>query len=358
MLDLCHKSLAAKQWNKDTKSYIYGVHDLLLCHLRKQLKPDELTRLHKSVIEKYRKYCDNDFSKLPNDNYIYSYIGYHLEQAKLYDEFPTLYLNFDFIQAKIIHSGLSDLLLDLKKYRMYITCNNSEYEAYVSDLEMFLQEQVSVIAEHRRKKCLDIIQISMNHSHEGYITRNARDLARKRQNYLYLSHDKKPAHVNMTLSDEVSSGICTSSFTDDPNLILTGYASGKVILWDCESKQHTVFNSHSDRCSVKKIVVSASGDYFLTLTDNGVLKLFRLYYNKQDHPYHMHVGSPKEKQKSWTRFFTNDHKQDDSLLKLSIQNDIILDMAFGYEDKFIATCTNKGTIQVLINITDDRILTP
>lgn len=347
MLDLCHKSLAAKQWHEDSKSYIYGVHDLLLCHLRKRLKPEELTQLHRSVVNKYRNRCNNDFSKLENDNYIHSYIGYHLEQAKLYDEFQTLYLNFDFIQAKIIHSGLSDLLLDLKKYREYITRENIDYETRVSDLEEFLQEQVSIIVEQKRKKCLDIVQIAMNHSREGYITQNARYLAEKRQKYLYLSHDKKPAYDNMTLSVEVSSGICTSSFTDNPDLILTGDTSGKVILWDCENKVQTVYNSNSNGYSVKKIVVSAKGDNFLTLTDNGVVKLFYLD-DKQDHSC-THVGSPKEKQKDWTRLFTNDSKQDDSLLDLSIKNEIILDMAFGHDDKFIATCTDKGIIQVFIN---------
>lgn len=356
MLELCHKSLAAKKWNKDSKSYIYGVHDLLLCHLRKKLKPDELMELHKSVIEKYRRRCNNDFSKLKDDNYIYSYIGYHLEQAKLYEEFPRLYFNFDFIQAKIIYSGLSDLLLDLKKYRTYITRNNDDCEEYVLDLETFLQEQVSVIAEHRHKNCLDIVQIAMNHSQEGYITWKAKTLAMERQQYLYFQHDKKPAYVNMTLSKEMSSGICTSSFTDDPNMILTGYKSGKVILWHYESKEQTVFDSHNNGISVKKIVVSAKGDYFLTLTDNGVVKLFHLSYDEQDHPYHVHLNSPKEKQKSWTGFFTNDNKQDDSLLELSVKNEIILDVEFGYEDKFIAGCTNKGTIQVLINIISKHII--
>ncbi|XP_014474786.1 PREDICTED: apoptotic protease-activating factor 1 isoform X2 [Dinoponera quadriceps] len=344
MLDLCHKSLAAKQWNKDTKSYIYGVHDLLLSHLRKKLKPDELTQLHKSVVEKYRKYCNNDFSKLPNDNYIYSYIGHHLEQAKLYEDFPKLYLNFDFIQAKIMHSGLSDLLLDLTKYRTYITCDSNK--EYVSDLETFLQEQVSVIAEHRRKKCLDIIQIAMNSLHEGYITQKARDLATERQKYLYLSHDKKPAQTNTALSEEMSTEICISSFTDDPNLILTGYTSGKVILWNCENKQQTAFNSRSNESPVKKIVVSEDGNEFLILTDDGVVKMFHLSYDEQDYRCCTRVRSPKEKQASWTGFFTNDNNQDDSLSKLSINDEIILDVIFGNEDEFIATCTNTGEIQI------------
>ncbi|XP_032673551.1 uncharacterized protein LOC116845226 isoform X2 [Odontomachus brunneus] len=343
MLDLCHKSLAAKKWNKDTKSYIYGVHDLLLCHLRKKLQPDKLMQLHRLVIDMYRMYCKDDFSQLPDDNYIHSYIGYHLEQAKMYEEFPRLYFDFDFIQAKIIYSGLSDLLLDLKKYRTYITRNNSDCERHVSDLETFLQDQVSVITEHRRKNCLDIVQIAMN-SQQDYVRQSARNLVMQRQQFLYLSHDKKPAHANMTHSEEVSAGICTSSFTDEPHRILAGYTSGKVILWDCENKQRTILNSCNNEISVKKIVVSAGGDYFLTLTDNGVVKLFRLFY-EQDHPYNVHIDSAKEKQKSWTDFFTND-KEDDSLLKLSIKNEIILDVEFGYQDKFIAGCTNKGTVQI------------
>lgn len=346
MLDLCHKSLAAKKYNKDLGSYIYGVHDLLLCHLRKKLTPDELTKMHSSVIEKYRKCCDNNFSKLPDDNYIYSYIGYHLEQSRNFSQFSQLYFDFDFIQAKIMHVGLSDLLLDLKKYREYITFNHEEHETKVSDIERFLQEQASTIIEHRRKKCLDIIQIAMNHPYQGYVAQKARYLATSREMYLYLSHDKNFEHIDIPSTEEISTGVCTSSFTDDPNLILTGNTSGKIYLWNCESKQPKIFNGHNEESSIKKMIVSTNGDCFLALSSIGIIKLFLLLNDEMDQN-HVRVDSPRQKQSCWSGLFGNISDKDDSLVEFSIKNEIILDMAFGYEDKYVAACSNK-TVKVFI----------
>jgi len=348
MLDLCHKSLAAKKWNKDLKTYIYGVHDLLLCHLRKKRTQDELIQMHRSIITKYRKYCNNDFSKLPDDNYIYSYIGYHLEQAKLFGEFPNLYFNFDFIQSKLIYAGLNDLLLDLKKYRKYITLNyKNEYVKKISDLERFLEEQASIIIEHKRKKCLDIIQIAMDHPYEGFIAQTAKTLTMTRQEYLYLSQSKSFQYVNMPLTEEIPTDICTSSFTDYPELILTGNTSGKIILWNCQSKQSKVFNGHREEYPIKKVIVSMAGDCFLSLNSAGIIKLFHLF-NENDEIFdqHKHTDSPRQKQSFWSDIYTNSNGQDDSLVEFWVENEIILDMAFGHEDKYIAACTDKATIQV------------
>jgi len=349
MLDLCHKSLAAKKWNKDLKTYVYGVHDLLLRHLRKKLTPDQLMQLHISVIEKYRIHCGNDFSRLPDDNYIYSYIGYHLEQSQLFKKFPLLYLNLDFIQAKIMYAGLNDLLLDLRKYRKYITLGNGDHEAKVFDLERFLQEQASIIGQHRRKKCLDIVQIAMKHPYQGYIAHTAKELAMKKRYYLYLYQDNVE-HVDVPLTEEISTGMCTSSFTDDPDLILSGNTSGKVILWDCESKRQKIFNGHKDGCSIQKIIVSMNDDCFLSLSSDGVIKLFLLSGREIFDQNNIPAESPRQKQSCWSGFFANVNEQDDSLVEFSVRNETILDMAFGQDDEYIAACTNKGTIQVFMCI--------
>lgn len=350
MLDLCHKSLAARIYNNDLKTYIYGVHDLLLTHLRKKLTNDELMHMHKSIIEEYRQYCNNDFSKLPDDNYIYSYIGYHLEQAELFEEFPHLYLNLDFIQAKLTHASLNDLLLDLRKYRKHITSNDTkEKTEKVFDLEIFLQGQASIIVEHKHKKCLDIIQIAMNHSSQGYITQTAKDLAMKRQEFLYLSHKNNSQHANISSTEEIPTNICTSSFTNDPELVLTGNTSGKIILWDFQSKHRKIFNGHGEECSIKKVIVSMACDCFLSLSSAGIIKLFSLSKESDEifDQYYMNIESPRQKQNVWSNLYSNLKGQDDSSAEFKVENEIILDMAFGYEEKYIAACTNKATIQVV-----------
>ncbi|XP_066591533.1 apoptotic protease-activating factor 1 isoform X2 [Prorops nasuta] len=345
MLDLCHKSLAAKQWNSGLKTYIYGVHDLLLCHLREKLGKKKLVQIHKSFVEKYETYCEGDFSKLPKDNYIHSYIGHHLEQAGLIDKFPNLYLNFDFLQAKINCTGLSDLVIDLKKYRRFITNNNKEYERKVTELEHFLQEQASVIAEHRHKKCLDLVQIGLNYRYPGYITETALKIAHEKPNYLYFSHDRRIGEIIFPLTEEISNEICTSSFTDNHNSILIGTKTGQVIEWDSITKKNKFYRSNNEGC-IKKIVLSENGEYFLSLNSVGIIKLFNLHDDEGVDDHETYLRSPSEKQFNWTGIFTNNESHDDSSLTLTIDNEIILDVIFGYDDECIAACTNKGSIWI------------
>ncbi|XP_017794472.1 PREDICTED: LOW QUALITY PROTEIN: apoptotic protease-activating factor 1 [Habropoda laboriosa] len=346
MLDLCHKSLAAKQWNDELRSYIYGVHDLLLCHLRKKFSKNELIKMHQSLIEKYRKYCNDDFSKLPADNYIYSYIGYHLQQAHLYEEFPKIYLDFDFIQATVVNSGLNNLLFDLNNYRKYITKNNDPiYEVRFTDLEKFLEEQASIIVEHRRKKCLDIVQIAMNYSYDGYVKETAIKLARERSKHLYIFHNKKLGQMYVPCSEETSTEIYTTCFAYDRDLILIGNGSGEIFLWDSVYKGQKIFSGHDKNSKIKKIVISNEEDCFLSLDDHGIVKLFRLSDHENDE-HNIAVLSPRQKQSSWSGIFTSTIPPDDSLITFSIADETILDMTFTHDNNHVAACTNRGTIRI------------
>ncbi|XP_076641925.1 apoptosome protein Dark isoform X2 [Halictus rubicundus] len=346
MLELCHKSLAAKQWNNELRSYIYGVHDLLLCHLRKKISEDKLTQMHKSLIEKYRKKCNGDFSKLPADNYSYSYIGYHLKEAKLYDEFPKIYLNFDFIQATIIHSGLTNLLIDLDNYREYVTRNSDPLlDMHLTDLERFLKEQAGVIAKYRYKKCLDIVQVAMNHPYEGFVKDTAMKLAKERSKNLYLLHKKRMGQMHIPWSEEMLTEICTTCFANDPDLILVGNGTGEIFLCNSISKGRKTFSGHDRSRRIKKIVVSTERDCFLSLDDHGIVKLFRLD-DDEDYDENNLVLSPKRKQSYWSEIFTSEVPHDDSSKVFFIDGEIILDMTFAQNNNYIAVCTNKGTIKV------------
>ncbi|KZC07642.1 PREDICTED: apoptotic protease-activating factor 1 [Dufourea novaeangliae] len=347
MLELCHKSLAAKQWNNELHSYIYGVHDLLLCHLRKKFSEDQLVQMHRSLIEKYRKYCGGDFSKLPADNYSYSYIGYHLEKAKLYDEFPNMYFNFDFIESTIRHSGLSNLLIDLENYRKYITKDSDPVLlTHLVDLEKFLEEQASVIAKHRHKKCLDIVQIAMNHPYEGFVKDTAIKLAKKRSKNLYVLHDKTMGQMDTPWSEEMSTEICTSCFASDPELILLGNGAGEIFLWDSIYKRQKIFSGHDKSSSIKKIIISTDGDCFLSLDDQGIVKLFRLSDDENYDHNHIVLLSPRQKQSFWSGIFASKFPRDDSSIEFFVDGEIILDMTFAQDNNCIAACTNRGTIRV------------
>lgn len=124
MTSLKNKSLLVSSYNQQLNTYVYGIHDLLLNYLKQLLTPYELKELHLNLIQKYREYCKNNFANLPNDNYIFSYIGHHLYEAKLFDEFPVLYFDLNFIGAKLKAVGPADLLTDFCRYHDYITKNN------------------------------------------------------------------------------------------------------------------------------------------------------------------------------------------------------------------------------------------
>lgn len=341
MVDLCHKSLAAKHWNDDLKSYVYGVHDLLLCHLRKRLGAKKLKNLHRSFVEKYRKYCNDDFSKLPKDNYSFSYLGHHLEQAEMRSEFPRLFLDFDFIREKIYNTGLSDLLIDLKKYRKLIIQEDPKIEEKVVDLESFLENRAGAIAEQRQMKCLDLIQIGMNYKTKKYVYEKTRQLANLESSKLFVTHEG-PA-FNSSSCDEIPPESKTAFFTDDPDKILIGNYNGHVILWDCNTRVSSLFSCHTESSPINKIIVSCHGDYFITLSQNGKIQLFQL----REDDFNRDVLTPREKQVSWKGLFGDKSPKVEG--QFSIDKETITDMALSQRDgrlDRIGACTDEGTIRV------------
>ncbi|XP_051167507.1 apoptotic protease-activating factor 1-like [Leptopilina boulardi] len=354
MLTLCNKSLAARQWNADLKNYVYGIHDLLLSHLRMKLSPHIMIEKHRSFIKKYQNVCRNDFSKLPNDNYGFSYIGHHLEQAQLYDYFEKIYLNLEFIQAKIINAGLNDLLIDLEKYEEYISRSyRDDLLQKISDIEKFLKDHMSIFTKHGIRNCLDIVQIALYHAEEGFIMDQARELASKRASNLYLSRTKILGHGNISSSENLSTestidsfieDVSTICFIDDPHSLLIATKNGDIVDKNLAVKKSNYIYGFQKK-KIVLLVLSHLDNCFLALSDEGKAKLFSLNDEESSDDGRI-VQSPREKQNCWTGFFSNKLTQDDSLHTFWIEDDPISDITFSPKDQFIAACTPKGTIQV------------
>jgi len=75
---------------------------------------------HKIFVERYLNSCNQEFNKLPDDGYIYFYLGYHLYKAKMNHMFPKVYLDLLFIGEKLRITGTADLLHDISKYFDFI----------------------------------------------------------------------------------------------------------------------------------------------------------------------------------------------------------------------------------------------
>jgi len=122
---LVAKSLVVKHVLEQSSmcSVLYGIHDLLLDYLKCQLNSEKHKAAHRKLIDAYMRKCNSDFGALPNDNYIFWFLGYHLYKAEYTEMFPKAYLNLHFISAKLRATGPSDLLNDYRKYGDYISGN-------------------------------------------------------------------------------------------------------------------------------------------------------------------------------------------------------------------------------------------
>ena len=117
---LISKSLIAQHVEEQSYTVLYGIHDLLLDYLKSELSPEYQKLAHRKLIDAYLNNCQMDYGALPNDNYIFWFLGYHLYKAEYTHLFPEIYLNLDFISAKLRATGPSDLLNDFRKYEDYI----------------------------------------------------------------------------------------------------------------------------------------------------------------------------------------------------------------------------------------------
>lgn len=125
MLELEKRSLVVSYYNSNLDKYIYGIHHLLLIYLQKTLTDKDKIFRHKKLINEYKRISNGNFANLPNDNYIFQYIGYHLHEAQMYNEYSNIYFDLNFIGAKIKATGIADLLRDFEVYEKYITHNVS-----------------------------------------------------------------------------------------------------------------------------------------------------------------------------------------------------------------------------------------
>ena len=117
---LISKSLIAQHIEEQPYTVLYGIHDLLLDYLKSELSPEQQRLAHRKLIDAYLNNCQMNFGALPSDNYIFWFLSYHLYKAEYTHLFPMIYLNLDFISAKLRATGPSDLLNDFRKYEDYI----------------------------------------------------------------------------------------------------------------------------------------------------------------------------------------------------------------------------------------------
>ncbi|CAN8012367.1 unnamed protein product, partial [Ixodes pacificus] len=152
-------------------SRTYGIHDLYLSFLRR--KCPSLKDLHRRFVEALlRKWRPTE---IPCERgYLYWYLGYHLDEADMGEEFRRIFLDLHFVERKVKCNCPSDLTADLQRYERHFRDPEAALER--GDLLHFLQPNTPILSD----PSTDVIQLALCQPRTSTVYPKARALARQR----------------------------------------------------------------------------------------------------------------------------------------------------------------------------------
>lgn len=345
--ELRNKSLLVSEYNQDLYCYVYGIHDLLLAHLKVLVSKEELKLMHRQLITNYLYVSDGSYAKLPNDNYIYTYIGHHLREADMTTEFPNLYLNLEFLAAKARAAGCADLIGDLTRYEKYITDGHKpELLHRLEACRAFVMEHGALLCEWGR---LDPVQCGL--LNDGEIRRLSSEIANGCTEFLYITDIARPGVTSGDLPHalELDEDVRAACFAHRAHLVLVGDGDGRVRLW--EHSYGSAVRIYGDRGTpVTRVEVAPDQTCFLALTTDGVVNVWPLEDAVHSGSSDECVGpSPRVRQQAWKDLFDGSVDIPTSVAKTfkPATNDRIISAAFSRcSDQFLVTGSQAGVVTV------------
>ncbi|KAF5270299.1 hypothetical protein FQA39_LY08410 [Lamprigera yunnana] len=313
MTELQNKSLIVSYYNRELQTFVFGIHDLFLAYLKQKLGYSGIVAQHQKLIAAYKRVSNNNFANLPNDNYIFQYIGYHLKEAQCLEEF-SIYFNLKFIGAKIKAIGAADLLRDFQIYKTYITHNN---EVLLSQLEEYINFVKAKGHDLYKYSDTDIIQCGLGQDKDSCIFKEALKLAEEKSKSLFLHLQVPPQDgVYFTHTLDFHENVSAACFTSDVNQVLVGMRNGDINLWEQAYNQKLyVFAGHSD--SITHLQLCCSRNSFLSVSEDGTAKIWNLedvvLRNSNgevfdENGFHKNIPSPRIKQSNWKNFYEHSGK--------------------------------------------------
>ncbi|XP_029839301.2 apoptotic protease-activating factor 1 isoform X1 [Ixodes scapularis] len=242
-------------------SRTYGIHDLYLSFLRK--KCPSLKDLHRRFVEALlRKWHPTE---IPCERgYLYWYLGYHLDEADMGEEFRRIFLDLHFVERKVKCNCPSDLTADLQRYERHF--QESEAARERGDLLHFLQPNTHILSD----PSTDVVQLALCQPRTSTIYPKARALARRRVSTKpYFDWTNMPdtwsqAKLRMRPPEL---GVLHAEFSPDDLTIATAGEDGRIRLWQSQSGiQQDVLEGHSgpvNCCTFSRdglLLASASSD--------------------------------------------------------------------------------------------------
>lgn len=363
MEEFRRRSLVVRRWNESLQTYVYGIHYLLLYYLKKQLTSGEIKGLHRKLIMRYSDVCGGNFSQLLHDNYIFYYLGYHLTKAEMYDLFSKIYLDLEFVEAKVRSVGSADLLADFRKYREYITNKVPEYVETLRAFEWFVEW-----AGHSlyRYPYLDIVQLGLQEECSSHVYKLALRLAEKRQNNNYLKILLGPplssVRPHIIENCHAVTAVC---FSHIETHVLVAFSSGVIKMLTMQGFVVNKYEGHSKK--VTHLTVSPHKIFFLSCSEDCTIKVWRIletdvpsstvvYENSERTP------SPRLRQDSYSELWTSEGKGEICYRDFKLHKDIVPWAEFSSNNNRVVSCSCDRTVKVwdikknclLLNITSQN----
>ncbi|GLG98574.1 Transcription initiation factor TFIID subunit 5 [Gryllus bimaculatus] len=336
------KSLAVCKWNEQFCSSVYGIHDLLLDYLKDQLSCEEYRELHRKLLRRYHKKCSGQYATLPNDNYIYSYIGYHMYHAGEWQLFETIFLDLKFIQSKLRATGPADVIGDFRKYENQIINGNIGNNEKISDIVKFIQVHGLDLYKYQN---LDIVQSGLLWRKGSWVYNEAYSIAKKSEQKLYFEFVSEQDLVSHPITLPLPEEIVSACFTNEINKILVSDGNGIIKLWRLDPlRSIKTFRGHHFK--VTHIERHPDNRRFLSCSDDGSLKLWCLDHCEVNDRVELNtsgdnlrVSSPQNLQRNWKSMFLDDSPKDESLRTYIKHENAVLCAKFSHSGNEIVSCS-------------------
>ncbi|KAK9887027.1 hypothetical protein WA026_019952 [Henosepilachna vigintioctopunctata] len=335
-----NRSLINSFYNINKKVYIYGIHDLFLVYLKNETRALK-KKFHQKLIASYEDRYE--LHKLPDDNYILLFLGYHLKQADMIDKFEN-FLDLRFIEHKIRIVGVNNMEQDLKLYGEEIVSGNPKRKEKLDMCLEFIKDNKNELQQLQKTDIIQLALPTLKDEAQTLMVKNQANSINKLYFTRKLSAGRLKSSQEIFMKDVTAMEFCTDN---NVSKILIGLNDGNIILYCSQTnKTFDMFQGHTE--SVFEFKVERDNSCFMSISKDGTVKLWQFFSQRlsfdgiddlptspkcvQNEYFHAFGSGRRNNFKDFT--YWND---DDYLVSANFSNNYS-------ESKMICTGTNNGSI--------------
>ncbi|KRX68460.1 Apoptotic protease-activating factor 1, partial [Trichinella sp. T9] len=231
MAEFVKRSLLIKSSSDCEAVETYQIHALLHRVIKMSCHSDLRKTLHQKLLGNYLKVADDCWGKLPDHEYIFTFLGYHLFRADKFASFSDVFLNLKFLAKKIALCGPSSVLNDLIYYRKFI---RDSHPTLFDQIERLIKNNSFQLATNNGKY-LSLIHLSLLNKNLSELYLEAERILQESDSSAVVDGFAKPYLKSW----------CKQSFGKDPNFTFS-CNSVKTGVW--MSRQKKIIYIGFDSC--------------------------------------------------------------------------------------------------------------